>query len=343
MKYFFLIITVILFSCKPTVQKIAILEKATFNKELTLSFGSCNNQRNTNTLYDDILKNKPVAWIWGGDIIYSDTDNPTVLKENFDKYKKDSAYTTFRNKTTIIATWDDHDYGLNDGGTENPIKKEAQQLFLDFLDVPANADRRKHAGVYYSTTIEKGSNSVKIIVLDTRYFRTALTPDPSGKKRYIPNTDSTSTLLGATQWNWLEKELTNSKADFNIIVSSIQFLSDRHGFESWGNIPLEVQKLKELIISSKAKNTIILSGDRHIAEISKTNIGKFTYPLIDITSSGLTHSYTSFHGEENPYRISTVIFEKNFGLLHFDFSNNKVLFEIRGENNRLLGNFIQQY
>ena len=311
-----------------------------FNKELTIAFGSCNNQRIENTLFDDILKNNPKAWVWGGDIIYSDTDNPTVLVKNYTKFKNNSNYKKFREKTTIIATWDDHDYGINDGGIENPIKKEAQQAFLDFLDVPQDDARRSQEGVYYTEIIKNGENSVKIIVLDTRYFRTKLKKDPSGKKRYLPTNEGT--ILGGKQWKWLEKELYKSKADFNLIISSIQFLSNKHGFESWGNMPLEVKKLTNLIVSSKAKNTIILSGDRHIAEVSSKSIGT-DYPLIDFTSSGLTHAYTNFHGEENPYRVSEVVFEKNFGLIHFDFSNNSALFEIRGEDNKLLEAVSQEY
>jgi alkaline phosphatase D len=308
-----------------------------------LSFGSCNNQNIKNNLFKEILKNKPTAFVWGGDIIYSDTKNPQVLKENYELFKKDSIYQNFKQNVAILATWDDHDYGVNDGGFENPIKKEAQQLFLDFLDVPKEDIRRKREGVYYSKTIQKDSNSIKIIVLDMRYFRSALTKDITLKKRYVPNKNNTDTMLGEAQWKWLENELKSSKANFNVIVSSIQFLSSKHGFETWGNMPNEQKKLMQLILKNTKNNTMIVSGDRHIAEISKRNISKFYYPLIDFTTSGMTHAYTSFSGEENPFRTSNVVAEKNFGLLKFDFQNNRVLFEIRGENNKLLVNFIQNY
>jgi alkaline phosphatase D len=126
-------------------------------------------------------------------------------------------------------------------------------------------------------------------------------------------------------------------------MSSVQFLSFEHGFESWGTMPHEVKKFKELIASSKAKGVIFLSGDRHIAEISIDSIPNISYPLIDITSSGLTHSYTSFSGEFNPYRVDNVVSEKNFGILKFDFKNNTVKMEIRGENNILYETYSQKY
>jgi len=342
MKYILILLSVFFISCKKEIVTQTIVDKQNFKTDLVISFGSCNNQNIKNTLFKEILKNKPKTFIWSGDIIYSDTKNSLVLKQNYEILKKDSLYQNFKNNIEILATWDDHDYGVNDGGFENPIKEEAQQLFLDFFDVPVNDERRHKEGVYYSKTINVDNNSVKIILLDTRYFRTPLTKDITLKKRYIPNSYKSS-MLGKMQWQWLESELKKSKANFNIIVSSIQFLSDKHGFEAWGNMPKEQEKLIHLITKYTKKNTIILSGDRHIAEISKRNIGRYYYPLIDFTSSGMTHSYTSFSGEENPYRTSNVIFQKNFGLLKFDFKNKKVLFEIRGENNNLLENFEQQY
>jgi len=184
---------------------------------------------------------------------------------------------------------------------------------------------------------------LNVIVLDTRYFRSNLTKDPTGVKRYIPNKNNKGTMLGDEQWQWLENELNKSTSNFNIIISSIQFLSYQHGFESWGNMPLEVKKLKNIISNSQAKGVIIISGDRHIAEISKDSILNFDYPLIDFTSSGMTHSYTEFTGEENKFRISGVVSQKNFGILKFDFNENKVDFEIRGENNVLFETYSQKY
>jgi alkaline phosphatase D len=120
-------------------------------------------------------------------------------------------------------------------------------------------------------------------------------------------------------------------------------LSDKHGFECWGNFPHEIDKLEKMLVASKAKGTFIISGDRHIATFSSKKVAKLNYPLVDFTSSGLTHVYSSFSGEENPYLVGKVVAEKNFGLLQFDFTNNRVIMQIRGLENKLLGEHIQQY
>ncbi|PHS51815.1 MAG: alkaline phosphatase [Lutibacter sp.] len=309
----------------------------------TIAFGSCNNQFSPNPFWGEIAKNKPDVWIWGGDIIYSDTDDMTILAQNYLMQKKNIDYANFIKNIDILATWDDHDYGLNDGGAEYIKKEASQQLFLDFIDVSKDDDRRNQKGVYFAKEYTINNKNIKIILLDTRYFRTALTPDIDSEKRYKPTISSDETMLGETQWNWLENQLQNSKASYTVIVSSIQFLSSEHGFESWGNMPNEVTKLEHLISSTNAKNVIILSGDRHLSEFSKKEVANLNYALIDFTSSGLTHSYTDYNDEPNQFRIGDVVSEKSFGLLKFDFKTNTVFMEIRGENNVLLASFTQIY
>ncbi len=340
MKYITLLIFIVIFS---SCQQNKTTEKIHSKNSYILAFGSCNNQNMPNTLWKEILKNKPEIFVWGGDVIYCDTDDMKFMKKNYEQQKKDSTYQNFLKNVPVIGTWDDHDYGINDGGSSYAKKDSVQNLFLDFFDVDSIDPRRSQQGVYFSKEIKVGKNAIKILVLDTRYFRSDLTIDSTKIKRYIPNIYGTGTMLGETQWKWLEKELNTSQADFNIIVSSIQFLSKEHGFETWGNMPHEVDKMKEIIANSKAKGLIFLSGDRHIAEISKDSIANLSYPLIDITSSGMTHSYTSFQGEPNRYRIGNVVAQKNFGILRFNFESNKVELEIRGENNVLYNHYTQKY
>ena len=312
-------------------------------KTYSIAFGSCDNQRLKNELWKSIDENHPVAWIWGGDDVYSDTEDMKELKANYDIQKNDSDYLQFISNKQILGTWDDHDYGLNDGGEEYPYKRASQQLLLDFLGIAKDAPERFRDGVYNSRVINFDGNKVKIIVLDTRFFRTAVTKSVNSKKRLQPNPYGQGTILGAAQWKWLEEELNSSDAQFNVIVSSIQLVSDQHGFECWGNFPHEIDQLEKMLVASKAKGTFIISGDRHIATFSSKKVAKLNYPLVDFTSSGLTHVYSSFSGEENPYLIGKVVSEKNFGLLQFDFANNRVIMQIRGLENKLLGEHIQQY
>jgi len=337
--YFVLLIQFI--DCSPHKTGQKVVQNETVEIDFVIAFGSCNNQRLQNPFWKEIPKNNPSVWIWGGDNIYADTDNMNILHEDYNVLKNHPDYVVFNDSIEVIGIWDDHDYGFNDGGKEYVKKDSAQSLFLDFLDVPANDERRSRQGIYDSKTYKVKDYQVKIFLLDTRYFRSGLTKDTSGKKRYLPQ--DTGTILGDQQWTWLSDQLNKSNADFNIIVSSIQVLSSEHGYETWGNMPHEVDKLKSMIVNSKAKGVILLSGDRHISELSAIDISGLNYPLYDFTSSGLTHSYSEFPGEPNKYRVSEVISEKSFGLLKFNFKKHELNMEVRGEGNKLIYSKQQKY
>lgn len=311
--------------------------------DFTIAFGSCNRQNTENILWKEIIKNKPNLWIWGGDNIYADTHDINKLKNDYATLKNQKGYLSLINNIPVMATWDDHDYGKNDSGIESPTKKEAQRVFLDFLDVDITSQRRKQEGIYHSENFKTKKGSIKVIILDTRYFRTALTESTRNSKRFMPNVFGSGTVLGTRQWQWLTSELEDSKADFNIVVSSIQVLAAEHGFETWGNFPHEVEKLKKLIVKSNAKGVLLLSGDRHISEFSKTTVENLSFPLIDFTSSGLTHAYRGFTNEKNKYRVKDVVYNISFGILKFDFKTHKVTMQMRGKNNKLLQELFQVY
>ncbi len=335
---------VIMVGCKAPSDSVTKPSTTTLkSSDFTIAFGSCNDQKRPNVLWNAVLEHQPDLWIWGGDNIYSDTDDMLKMKADYEKQWSDENYQKLSASTKILGTWDDHDYGLNDAGADYAKKKESQQLFLDFMGVAQTDARRSREGVYHSEVLIHQKGSIKIILLDTRYFRTALTEDNESKRRYKPNSDKEGTVLGSEQWKWLENELKSSKADFNIIVSSIQFLSDAHGFETWGNFPHEVNKLKALITASQAKGVLLLSGDRHISEFSRTSVEGLDYPLVDFTSSGLTHAYTNYSGEPNPYRVGEVVYEISFGLLEFNFETKEIKMEMRGKNNLLLNAMKQTF
>lgn len=333
-----LLISALFFACTSS-KNLSSPEK----QGLTIAFGSCNNQKKENYLWKEILKHQPAAWVWGGDNVYSDTDNMDTLWRDYQIVLQHPDYKKLRQTTQILGTWDDHDYGMNDGGVHFSAKKASQNAFWDFMGISKTDKRRLQEGVYHADIIKTKEGTINIISLDTRYFRTDLTKSSNPEKRYQPNKYGEGSMLGEAQWAWLAKELTTSKADFNVIMSSVQVLSGEHGFESWGNMPHEVDRLAKLIQTSQAKGVIILSGDRHISEFSKMTIDGLSYPLIDFTSSGLTHVYESFTSEANKYRVGAVVPKISFGLLLFDFKTKEVTMQIRGKDDVLLGELKQRY
>jgi len=315
------------FSCKSKIDSKNIENKPSASTNSiqninTIAFGSCNREDKDQSYWKEISKNNPDLWIWGGDNIYGDSHDMNVLESKYQLIKTNKYYQEFRSKVPIIGTWDDHDYGQNDGNKYFIKKEESKVLMLDFLDVHITSDVFKHEGVYMSYTFGEPGKRVKIILLDTRSFQDKLTKNKSGKSRY--NKSQNGDLLGEEQWNWLENELYKNEADVHVIMSSIQFIADKHGYEKWSNFPKSKDKMISIIHYSNANNVMFLSGDRHIGEISKNQIDSLNFPLYDITSSGLTHSYTKSK-EVNPYRIGDLVVDKNYGVLQFDWKDKNVI------------------
>ena len=307
-----------------------------------IAFGSCNKMNMPQTIWQQVVANNPQLWIWLGDIIYADTPDVRSVAAQYKQLKVNPEYKKLRAKAQIIGVYDDHDYGVNDGCKDFCNRKGAKKCLMDFLDVPMNNQVRRHEGAYNSYTLGKGAQKIKVIVLDTRYFRDPLERDPSKQRRYIPNT--AGDMLGEAQWKWLENELRTSTANLNILCSSVQVLADDHGFEKWGNFPNQRKKLLALIANTKPKNLLIISGDRHMTEVSKMHLDGLSYPLYDFTSSGLTHTRTNLE-EPNRFRDGQMIVKKNFGVIKAAWNGDRpvVTLQSRGSTNELLQETVVKY
>lgn len=173
---------------------------------------------------------------------------------------------------------------------------------------------------------------VQVLMLDTRYFRGPL---KTGERRvggpYYPEQDPSVPMLGEAQWEWLEAQL-RKPAELRLIVSSIQFLAEAAGQETWSNLPGERRRLIDLISETGAAGVIFLSGDRHWSEFSRQDEG-VPYPLHDFTSSSFNQLHPRGTPTENRWRFSeTTWHRENYGLLAIDWeaSPPAVTVSVRG-------------
>ena len=300
-----------------------------------IAFGSCIKQDQPQPIWDAVNELNPQLFILLGDNIYGDSTDMEVLRAKYALLANQPGFHKLKQTCPVIGTWDDHDYGANDAGAEYPQKRESQQVFLDFFDVPTNDPRRSQEGVYSMRLFGPVGKRVQIILLDTRYFRSRL---KTGYKQgevgegsrgiYVPNTDPDSTILGATHWRWLEEQL-KIPAEIRLIGSSIQLIANENGWEVWNNFPHERTRFFKLIHETRSNGVIILSGDRHLAEISQippSQENELGYPLIDVTSSSLnapsgnrTKSGVRFVNQINSYRLGLQYFDTNFGTILIDW------------------------
>src|SRR5688572_12859758 len=235
-----------------------------------IAFGSCINT-NTHPMLDRVLRTDFDLFILLGDKIYADTTNAIVMQRKYDALKRSPFFRGLRKKAPVLATWDDHDCGGNDAGAHYPTTPGSQRLFLDFVDETARSPRRRREGVYDARVFGSPGQRVQVILLDVRYFRSALSTGvnnvvPSGGK-CVPSPNPSATMLGDAQWGWLEEQL-RVPAELRIIATGIQFISEFSGGEAWANLPREKQRMLDLLAKTKANDVIFISGDRHWAELS---------------------------------------------------------------------------
>lgn len=290
--------------------------------EIKIGIGSCLDQDFPQPIWQPIEEENLDYFIFLGDNVYGDSifENLYKMKRAYSKQKK--LLPDFLDQTDIFAIWDDHDYGKNDGGSDYKYKKLAENLFLDFWNVPINDVRRSREGIYFSENKVFFNKKYKLIFLDTRYFRSQL----KGKKgSYQKNNDESATILGKEQWTWLEKEL-DSNFDYLFIFSSIQIIPEDHGFEKWSNFPNDRTKLLKILEKYKDR-TILFSGDRHRSGIYKRN------GIIEITSSSMNKPGSSFF-ETDKYLIGETYPQENYSVLKI--LNDDINIDIKDKHGEIL-------
>ena len=296
-----------------------------------IAFGSCGHQDLPQPVLRLAADQNPDAFVFLGDNIYADTDDMADLRDKYQRLGSKPEFQRLASTARILATWDDHDYGRNDGGESYPFKAESKEIFLEFFREPAASERRKRPGIYQTEYIRVGSRVIQVILLDVRTFRSDLLPYDGKNPRsaeaffyhpeFSPHTSPDRTMLGEEQWKWLEGEL-KKPADLRLICSGAQFAPEYNGYEAWANFPLEQQRMLDLIKSTRADGVIFLTGDVHYAEISRL-VAPGLYPLYDITSSGITSTWK--FATPNANRIEGPVMDNHFGLLTVKWEEDPVI------------------
>jgi len=318
-----------------------------------IGFGSCaDDDAPTHKVWDALLASDPDVLLMVGDNVYADSDEfkaqPSVelMQSEYAKLAATPGFARLRATRPVIATWDDHDYGVNDGGAGFAFKTESAQIFQDFWDYPADDPARARPGIYTERRINRNGIDIQVLLLDTRTFRDRLEDAPRSLscplKNYVPN--ATGTFLGEAQWQWLAQRLA-APADLRLLVSGQQVIADEHCFEKWGNFPHERLRLFQTLRASGAANVVLISGDRHLGEISKLPADAKAgagFDLFEVTSSPLSARSGFGWGETNSYRVSEDnLRESQFGLLDVSRSSGAINVQMQLHDAEGVQRFVQ--
>jgi len=311
-----------------------------------IALGSCADQDKPQPIWEAIVAQSPQLFLFLGDNVYADTSDMKVMRDCYAKLGGNPGYQKLLKTCPVIAVWDDHDYGVNDGGSEYAAKAEAEKVFHEFFQTPSDSPSLLRPGIYDARYFDGGEGRrLQILMLDTRYFRGPLVgfPEKTVHGPYDRNRDPSATVLGQDQWTWLAEEL-KKPADIRLILSSIQVLPQDHHWELWENFPLERERLLRLLADSKTGPVIFLSGDRHMGEIMKlatSDPQSPGFPVYEMTSSGLTNAGGGRNGEPNRHRVSPTNFQsRNFGWVEIDWDSLRVSLELRNVDGKVVDRFL---
>ncbi len=301
--------------------------------------GSCNDEEKPSPALARLAAEDADLFLMIGDNVYGDRDGPAYvsndpdlaeLRRSFADLAADRDFQAVRARHPMMVAWDDHDYGANDAGREFPFRRFAERIHERFWGLDGE-DVGKWDGTYHARTFGPEGQRVQIIMLDTRFFRSGLTPTDEwgapGKERYLPSAAAEQDMLGGQQWTWLSNQL-RKPADLRLIVSSVQVLPTVHGWEAWSALPAERERLFELIEDSAAKGVVFVSGDRHTSFLYRDS-APLSYPAHEITASSLNVSFAEESAEMDARQVGAGFAPGNYGEIAIDWDARTLALKLR--------------
>lgn len=279
------------FTCNGKLSPIGRTKTSRTNNinQTRLAIVSCSNyEQGYFNVYDAITKANDVeAFVHLGDYIYEyetgrkgiDVPGRTVEPKGevitLDDYRK--RYETYRNDIDLqrihqnfpcIAIWDDHEIANNSykDGAQNHSDDEgkyttrlevAKKAYYEWMPI------RKGYKYKLYRKFSIGSNT-NLLFLDTRIDGR----DKQLEKVKLNKIDTTMTLLGKEQYNWLTTNLLSNKDEWNIIAQQVLVAPLRAGrkvvtSDKWDGYIYEREKLYNFILNNNIKNIVFLTGDIH--------------------------------------------------------------------------------
>ncbi len=267
------------------------------------------------SIFESMAKENAAFMLWLGDAWYTREVDYYSEWGLWNRASHDRAMPILQNFLKAmphIGTWDDHDYGPNDIGSNYILKDKSREVFNSYFCNPSSGENGQ--GIY--TLLTWGD--ADLFLTDDRWWRSAdRTKDSIDGK---PNPDKV--MLGSQQMKWLKNSLLYSNAAFKIIVVGSQVLNPASPYDKWVDFPAEYYDLMDFIKEYRINGVIFLTGDRHHSEIIKVE-RPGTYPLYDITVSPLTSGTPTFGGPEKdkPWRVLGIDQKQNYG--RFSFSGKR--------------------
>lgn len=261
---------------------------------------SCSDDRypEQKEMWESLSRQEP-EWILAiGDNSYADSErkkgekyvSPEVVWRRYAETR--NRLQIFRQKKLIpmVALWDDHDFGMNNGGRYYPFRNEVKKVFQAFYP-QADQGEGFQVGPGVSSLWKIGPHS--FYLLDARSFRSEGGPSPACLKNRTHSLCKDQSIevpkedihLGTDQEIWLLNALREDQNSQLWLAKGDQWLGAYQPFESFdARHPKSFSRTMKMI-KSAGKQVVLLSGDRHSSEVTRVPSQLLGYDTYEIVSS----------------------------------------------------------
>lgn len=266
-------------------------------ERMKFAFASCQNyEQGLFTAYEQMVRDQVDLVFHLGDYIYEYEASKTgkvrthigaEIKSLDDyrvrhaQYRLDPLLSGMHAACPWFVTWDDHEF---DNNYANDVSEERNINPADFLERRANAYQ-----AYYemmpvrACCMPSGSdmrlyrkasfgNLAEFLILDTRQYRS---DQPNGDRKAPLNEaamDSSQTMLGREQKDWLCQSLLKSSGTWNVLAQQVMMglvnrsiVTDEPGYamDQWPGYAFERMQLVDFLRTRSISNPVVLTGDIH--------------------------------------------------------------------------------
>jgi len=191
----------------------------------------------------------------------------------YSQYRLDPQARFLHQQYPMIAIWDDHEAADNAwiGGAANHDSltegdwsvrvTAARQAYVRWMPVIKPESKVDSSRLYRKFDFGK---LIRLSILDTRLQGRTVQLDPSDPGF----NDTARTLLGWGQREWLQKKISSSKAQWNILgqqvmVTPLTVFGTILNNDQWDGYPAERDRLYGWLQQYASKNFVVLTGDIH--------------------------------------------------------------------------------
>lgn len=190
--------------------------------------------------------------LFGGDTPYIDTGNLATIRSKHRAFLETPFMSDLIRKTPTVGTWDDHDFGLNNGnGLSVGYKNLTRQGFVEYRAHERFGEGSE--GVFHKLD----TGPMEIFLLDPRWYSQT---EPS------PVDPAQTTCFGPEQWQWIRDSLLVSRAPFKVLMMGQIWQDKKNGetddmFTYW----YERDALLDFVEENQIPGVVLVGGDVHVS------------------------------------------------------------------------------